>query len=520
MTDRRSESPTKDTSPLADENEIDLRQIIGVLVAWRREIIALGLVAAICAVVVFTVKNSTSRPVYEAAATVAIARVESNVSFDPKFKTDAQQTQMTDLRARRAALLGLASNGTVAASVVKQLGDKLSAQEQNPSRLMESVRAVISSDSNKTGVPTTSDLNSDLIQIVARADEPEKAAAIANTWAKAYVDQVNAIYGQVSSDVSPSVEAQLAKAQADYQTSQHNLQVFLAGSKIDETKQEITSAQVQIANAYDGYATTARLLNSARAMRAQVAAGGEGAAASNAAALQVLKVQVFAQLDSNHPFSDWQSDSRPEEPVRQNQDQARRSQPATSLQLQLPALSQLSAGSMLADLDGLIQALENSRREMAGQISALSAALLAKSASTTGAGQADPAGGSQSLSDAIGALQSRLRELDTQLEAENARQQELTQARDLAWDTYKTLNSKVAELKVAQAAANTEVRFAAPALPPARPLGRRSLAFMAVLAGVTGLVLAACLALMAHYLGSEPFLARSSKGSKRLGAAI
>jgi len=86
-----------------------------------------------------------------------------------------------------------------------------------------------------------------------------------------------------------------------------------------------------------------------------------------------------------------------------------------------------------------------------------------------------------------GSLQQEILKLQEQLERERARQRELTQARDLAWETYQTLARKEAEVQVATQVRDTEVRFAVPAVEPKYPVAPKKKLNVAI-AGVLGLM--------------------------------
>jgi uncharacterized protein involved in exopolysaccharide biosynthesis len=92
----------------------------------------------------------------------------------------------------------------------------------------------------------------------------------------------------------------------------------------------------------------------------------------------------------------------------------------------------------------------------------------------------------QSLIDE-GTLQQEILQLQEQLEREQAREQELTSARDLAWETYQTLARKEAEVQVATQVTDTEVRFAVPAVEPKEPVAPKKKLNIAI-AGVLGLM--------------------------------
>ncbi|MEM7532614.1 MAG: hypothetical protein AAF639_10590, partial [Chloroflexota bacterium] len=112
------------------------------------------------------------------------------------------------------------------------------------------------------------------------------------------------------------------------------------------------------------------------------------------------------------------------------------------------------------------------------------------------------------LNQAIQQLEDEILALEEVLESETARERQLTQARDLAWDTYTTLNNKVAELNLTLTAANSEVRLAAPAIPPIDPLPVASLSISLPLAAVAGFILAIMMVILADFMGRKPFLSR------------
>jgi hypothetical protein len=101
-----------------------------------------------------------------------------------------------------------------------------------------------------------------------------------------------------------------------------------------------------------------------------------------------------------------------------------------------------------------------------------------------------------------------VRALKAQVETEDARDKQLVQERDLAWDTLNTVSSKVAELAVSRAAADSQVRFAAAAVPSAQPESRFGTAKAILLGGMLGLLVGVCIALAATAMGKAPFFSR------------
>ena len=86
-------------------------------------------------------------------------------------------------------------------------------------------------------------------------------------------------------------------------------------------------------------------------------------------------------------------------------------------------------------------------------------------------------------------IAAQTRELETQLESENARQLELTSERDLAWNAYQALMQKETEIQTA-AQANTEVTLASPAIRPQMPTGRQTIV-KTLIGGTLGIMLGA-----------------------------
>ena len=157
-------------------------------------------------------------PVYESTATAAIVRTSTDVRFDERFTTSSDQPNL-DVNSRRAALIGLVQSGSIAQQVIDELGDQLPSELRDPAVLLKTVSGGMATVGSRAG-------QSDLINITVRAQSPKMAAAIANAWAKTYVQQVNSVYGQVPDDMLGSVEAQLVQAQDTYAKAQADLEGY------------------------------------------------------------------------------------------------------------------------------------------------------------------------------------------------------------------------------------------------------------------------------------------------------
>ena len=110
----------------------------------------------------------------------------------------------------------------------------------------------------------------------------------------------------------------------------------------------------------------------------------------------------------------------------------------------------------------------------------------------------------------IDEVESEIRSLQAQVEAETARNRQFAKQRDQAWDSFSALNSKQAELRLARAAANSEVRFGYPAVSPLDPVAGPSLILTVGLALVVGLLMGILSAFVFEYLGRPPLWNRST----------
>ncbi len=456
---------TQDRAPAPErwvaEDEIDLRQYLDILIRWWREIVLITLSAMVLAAVGILLSRLILPAQYEASADVAIVRTVSDVNFDERFRTNPEElgVDTASLSARRSALLGLVATGAIAEGVIAQLGDTLSVEERIPANLLEMVEATLGSADGTRG-------DSDLIRIKVTATDADKAAAIANAWARLYVQEVNTIYGQVPNEVLTSIQNELTTAEQQYLTSQVNLEAFIAANRIDELTSLVAVLQQRIEQEVSlqkafllQWEDTQEQLATVAALRTQIEQGGEGAARSTMVALQTLKMSVY-------------------------------STPTEGLQVEVRDLPDVNQQAMLTDLNGLLQALSQRLADLEIKIAVSGAQL----------------GSTQGVTSTLPGTLENLRSSKAQLEAETAKQLQLTQQRDLAWDTYKTVSSKVAELNLTRAAASSEVRFGAPAVAPIGAVARYQSSLVVTLAGIIGILLSTLIAFLSSYLGKKPFL--------------
>ena len=96
----------------------------------------------------------------------------------------------------------------------------------------------------------------------------------------------------------------------------------------------------------------------------------------------------------------------------------------------------------------------------------------------------------------IAQLEEQLRTLQGQIEVERGRNLQFTEQRDLAWESVKALSNKQAELQLARAAANSEVRLSGLAVPLDEPVLASRLLLSLALAAAFGLLLGIAVAFL------------------------
>src|SRR5215213_10693376 len=116
----------KSSSTMRDDEVLSLRPVLDLFFGWWREIFLLTLLAAAIGAGISLYEKSHTIPFYEATSQVALARIVSNVQIDSTIQTSMSNGDgPAESIARRASLLGLVKNGTVANQVLEELGPML-----------------------------------------------------------------------------------------------------------------------------------------------------------------------------------------------------------------------------------------------------------------------------------------------------------------------------------------------------------------------------------------------------------
>ncbi len=488
-------------------DEIDIGRYLTVFARWWRLILACAILGALAAFG-FGLVSAKS---YEANAYVVLVRTSTIVNLDSKIRTvsntDPTSGQILDQASLRKALASIANSEDIAQVVYNSLQTQLAPGIEDAGQLHRVV------DVTNDG---------DTIQVTVRSKDPAQAALIANTWSKEFVTRANSIYSDSPISVANLVD-QVQTARNDYDAKEAALVAFVRDGHVQtvqrkrdeksrilqtlvfgkttavqavltETQQvqirllrdylsaigntrstvftqQVTARTQKLVDSYSLLLKLERLLGNAQALRARMAQSSSQVQPGTDLALVLLESSAFTT---------WA-----ELPV--------------SLQIPITELnSGKSTAEQLQALDSLIAEIQTQHTSIQKQIDDASRVLL----SDTGyayldANTSDPSSplsaaiqsrvqallnldglediASYESSDAavvaaIDTLQKDINGLNAEIEVENAKQRDLTRARDLAWDTYTALANKVAESQVTADSSGSIVRVAASAVPPTQPV--------------------------------------------------
>jgi uncharacterized protein involved in exopolysaccharide biosynthesis len=425
---------------------------------------------------------------YEASVLIATTKVASSVSFGSSIETTSEEQLLAagggaiDRQARLESYVQMVKNPDVAQSILDQYRERLDTDVQDVRSLLNMV------DGSLAG-------RSDSIKILVRYKNPVLATDIANAWGQAYVEQVNSIYSEAGTRVTyTAIKNQVADAGLAYEAAQAKLEDSMKEIRLDELTRNINERQavlddlsfaythvissvvsiqaqatlksyieniddlqIKLEKVYQQQRTLDKYLADARSMLDQVIAGGDGAVNTNTLALSLLKIQVFSSEGD-----------------------------LGNLQFQT-SQANLSSDAMQSDLEGLISVLQTRREELDKELHEVSGQLLDNQAIFSNGSPLN--NNSQAIAnmfsnilsvqglfnqpvtdspsqDRIQELEQEVRDLKAQLEEDSGRLQEAVRARDLAWETYLSLATKEAELRVSEQTKGTAVALAVPAAVP------------------------------------------------------
>jgi len=460
-----------------------------VLARYWRYLIALMLVVVGLVAAPFLVYRAASPAPFEAASEVVIARVTSDIKFEERYLTETP----LDLSAltsatRRNSLVQLVDSTTIAEQIITEFGDRLPEVLRVPAELLRNVKGEIATERNA---------QADILYITVATPDATLSYEIANRWAEIYVEQVNAIYGQVPGELIAAVEADAARADEGLRAAQAALEQALGASQRDQLAIRLANAEIAMQAALVQLDLNRRSLLAIRdvrlaaeGLRTQLAAPNGDLVSTQIALIALTEragraVAIPTTTEPQFAPANPGTVSSPlVAPIA--------GQSGVSLQLVLDAQSGVVAplAAQRAAVAALLTALD-------ARITVLNQAIVdADAAIASGTFPGDPT--MEGPWRTIGALRAAYEAADAEL----AR---LTEARDLAQTTATTVNNKVAELRLARTAANSEVRLGSPAfIPDERSTEIRLLLILAI-GAMLGAILAVIELALARLLQRAPF---------------
>lgn len=442
-------------------------------------------------------------PRYAAAADVAIIHRSSSVALDERFQAVEQVARRDRIgrAGRRAAMVGLAHQADLAENVFAQLQGDLE-EGESPARLLSAIDAELVTVGMASNRP-----ESDLIRLTAHAPKAALAKTLADAWAEAYVDDVNALFADVPRQVVDTVAAELASVRARYFEAEGALQAFMATSRVDLLEQEIAAKDAVIQEVVATWQLTATAafqkemasrfaavdedlehmrqtrarLRDAQGLRMLLEAGGPSSVASNSLAIYLFKARMMA----NNP----------------------------NLELRLGETPAVTAADQRHDIDTTIKSLKNQIVTLETNVASQTKAL------ATLVGQGEDENGirgllgemvrqldtsrEQPMMELLAKLEREKRSLATDRQNELTTQANLVVERDLMRTTLTTLQNEVVELQLTVASAASSVRLASRAALPV-DTAWPSASLVAAVSLVAGLFAALLLAPLASAMGWRP----------------
>ena len=400
--------------------------------SWR--LLVIGPVAAAVAAALLSLFVLPMR--WDATSSLIMTLVKPSISLDPRVQTvsdeDLVRTSSSDDRGRRETLLGLVLSDDVIGQLWQEASGDLPANVQSVTDLKERLQ------------PSA---RANVLNLTARGDTPAQAARLANLWAQVAEQRINALYSQAMQPPTQAA-AQAAAAQKNYLEAEQALIVFLQSSPIDELqrqidqkksvldtlqRQQVKVLETRLQSRLDNLNKLDLLLANIKALQGQARADQTGSA--SAAALSSLLVQVSAFTTGA----------------------------IIPVQLQIP-IEQLrdavSPAQRLSNLDVLAASLADLRRAWQAEAEGLQTQVLQASDLLS----REVAG--QDLMTGVQTMQAQINALQSDLETQTDTQRRLTDARDVAWESFTALARRAAEVTIASETTSTEVRLASTALPP------------------------------------------------------
>jgi len=208
------------------EEEIDLREYINVLLKRKGIIILIFLIAVITAALV---SYFVLKPVYEASTILMISKPKYQVELEPKI-----QTQFTP-EVSLATYESLIKDREVEEEVIKKLNLDQPPYELTPDNL----QGMITIESLK---------NTNLIKMNLQTGDPKLAKDIANLWSSLFIEKNKDLNLQESKETQGFIEEQLKISNQNLSKIEEEIRKFNETNKIEIFENEIKGKAAKVLN--------------------------------------------------------------------------------------------------------------------------------------------------------------------------------------------------------------------------------------------------------------------------------
>ena len=208
------------------EEEIDLREYINVLIKRKGVIILIFLIAVITAALV---SYFYLKPVYEASTILMISKPKYQVELEPKI-----QTQIVP-EISLATYESLIKDREIEEEVIKKLNLEQPPYELTPDNL----QGMITIEALK---------NTNLIKMNLQASNPELAKDVVNTWAALFVEKNKELHLKESKESQVFIEDQLKISNQNLYKIEEDIREFNETNRIEILENEIRGKAAKVLN--------------------------------------------------------------------------------------------------------------------------------------------------------------------------------------------------------------------------------------------------------------------------------
>lgn len=435
------------TSVGSDEGP-NLHALIRFAMRHYQTIVGMALVAMLVGVIV-----GVQKPVlYDAQALVVVVPPPYVAQFDPHFQSNAELPSTANLNPMAKSVATLATGDDVISALSTSVAG-FAPDLADPVRLREAL-----------DVKTTSD--GSLITLTASARSPEEAAKLVNAWAAAVVAQSRAVFGQGAGDVT-YFEGKTTAASGDLAKAQAALSSFQSRSQLSVLNAQLQAMQADAQDYAADREAAARLTSDVRGLRqhlGQYAPNDPVPLGDDLTAL-LLETKAF------NASSTTRTNTNPNSSSNSNTNPTITTTTSVPVQLQITDTSSLT-GKKVSQVEAALDDFDK-------QLQARSAFDDARIAD---------------LTPKILQIQGQVQDIQNELDR-------LTAERDVAKETYLSLERETDQLRLTSPGSYGDVKLASKALPLGKTSNLTKLAIHTALYGAIGLVAGALAGLAVVFLG-------------------